>query len=336
MYNSGDKYNPTSQKMSRNHIATKPIYNIKSVSKMTGIPSVTLRAWERRYGFPSPERSDSGYRLYSDHEIAALNWLKMQTESGLSIGQAVKLLQDLMDRGESPLPTSTSRPAKIEESHPQSLEHLRDSLLDALVRINQPRSIQILETAFQLYPLETALMEIIQPALIEIGDRWHRGEITIATEHFSTNLCRTHLLSVLESTEEGPLDGQIIAACAPGEWHELGLLMVTLMLCRRGWNVIYLGANLGLHGFAQSLQDINPDMVLFSATSPETAARLGDLTGVLDQLPDPKPIIGLGGQAFLKKPSLINQLPGTFLGLRADIAVSQIERMLSHIHEGRN
>ncbi|HLF87636.1 MAG TPA: cobalamin B12-binding domain-containing protein, partial [Anaerolineales bacterium] len=122
-----------------------------------------------------------------------------------------------------------------------------------------------------------------------------------------------------------------VAACAPGEWHELGILTLTIMLRWRGWFVTYLGPNLSLERLHETLVQLKPQLLLFSANSTETAEQLVDLVDVLEHLPDPKPVIGLGGQAFLNNPTLTNKIPGTFMGPNADDAARQIERLLSRI-----
>ena len=70
----------------------RPIYTIRTVVQHTGITPATLRAWERRYGVLSPGRSDGGYRLYSERDIAMLQWLRRQVEGGVAISSAVALL----------------------------------------------------------------------------------------------------------------------------------------------------------------------------------------------------------------------------------------------------
>ena len=60
-----------------------PVFTIKTVVQETGIPPATLRAWERRYGVLSPGRSEGGYRLYSERDIAILRWLKRQVDAGV-------------------------------------------------------------------------------------------------------------------------------------------------------------------------------------------------------------------------------------------------------------
>jgi MerR family transcriptional regulator, light-induced transcriptional regulator len=305
-----------------------PIYNIKSVSEQTGIPPVTLRAWERRYGFPEPHRKKTGYRLYSEFDIAALNWLRLQTEAGLSIGQAVKLLNALIESGEHPLVKGLAV-KEIADQGFHRVEQVQPALVKALLNLDEGETHKIIQAAFSLFTVEEVLLEIIQPVLIEIGEKWHFGEISVATEHFATQLCRLYLMQALESTTELKKHGSIVAACAPGEWHELGILTLTTILRLRGWAVTYLGANLSLERFHEALESLKPQLLLFSATESEAALNLVSLVDVLNHLPDPRPIVGLGGQAFLDDPTLMNKIPGTFMGPNADDAVHQIELLLS-------
>ncbi|HLF89439.1 MAG TPA: MerR family transcriptional regulator, partial [Anaerolineales bacterium] len=190
-----------------------PIYNIKSVSEQTNIPPVTLRAWERRYGFPEPYRKDTGYRLYSEYDIAALNWLKMQTAGGLSIGQAIKLLNTLIESGEHPLVKGYAV-KEIAEQGFQNSEQVRPALVNALIHLDEQEAHKIIQAAFTMFPLETVLLEIIQPVMVTIGEHWHSGEISVATEHFATQLCRLYLMDALEATTQTTQKGSIVAACA--------------------------------------------------------------------------------------------------------------------------
>ena len=77
------------------HYSNEPVFNVKAIAHQTDVAAATLRAWERRYGIPSPPRTDSGYRLYSARDVAMIRWLKSQIENGMSISQAVQLLRSL-------------------------------------------------------------------------------------------------------------------------------------------------------------------------------------------------------------------------------------------------
>lgn len=308
-------------------LARQPIYNIRSVAEKTGISPETMRAWERRYGFPEPHRNEKGYRLYSKDEIAALQWLKGQTEAGMTIGQAIKLLRQLKASGQDPLAHSPED-IQVQTAQRQSLEYLRQRLSEALISLNEKDASRTIRIGFDQHPIDAVLLELIAPVMVEIGDLWHQGKIPVAIEHFSTQLCRSHLLQAMDRVPVSSPIGRIVTACAPGEWHELGLLMLTIMLRERSWDVTYLGPNMSLERFGEVLASLKPQLVLFSATTPSSAEALAGMIDVLESLPEPKPLIGLGGQAFQYDPTLANRIPGTYFGPGADDAIRQIENLL--------
>ena len=80
-----------------------PIYNLKAVVQETGIKPDTLRAWERRYGLPEPQRTASGHRLYTERDVATLKWLVARQDDGLTISRAVALWHELRRQGNDPL-----------------------------------------------------------------------------------------------------------------------------------------------------------------------------------------------------------------------------------------
>ena len=80
-----------------------PTYNLKAVVRETGLKPDTLRAWERRYGVPAPQRTDSGHRLYSQHDIDTLKWLLLRQNEGMSISRAIELWRRMEGDGLDPL-----------------------------------------------------------------------------------------------------------------------------------------------------------------------------------------------------------------------------------------
>jgi DNA-binding transcriptional MerR regulator len=72
-------------------LSKNPIYNLSAVLRETGLKADLVRAWERRYNLPNPQRSAGGHRLYSQYDIETLKWLKEKQAQGLSISNAVEL-----------------------------------------------------------------------------------------------------------------------------------------------------------------------------------------------------------------------------------------------------
>ena len=162
-----------------NHLggaADTPVYTIKTVVQQTGITPATLRAWERRYGVLSPGRSDGGYRLYSERDIAVLRWLKAQVEAGVAISSAVTLLELQHRAGEQPEQEilSASPTGREPAAGPRHAPAVIEELLGALLAFREGEAEAILAEAFALYPVESVAEDIIAPVLVEIGERWHR------------------------------------------------------------------------------------------------------------------------------------------------------------------
>ncbi len=308
-----------------------PLYNVKAVSRMLGLRPVTLRAWERRYGLPSPKRNRQGYRMYSEHDLRTLRWLKQQIDAGLNISRAVEYLAEMRSAGNDPL----SEVQVHQAAQPISLEQLCAHLEKALTSFDERTATESIRRAFALYAVEQVLMQVIQPALIHIGEAWHRDEIAIAVEHYASQFCLQHLMSMLASSTTAGHSGLILAACAPGEMHHIGLLMLVIMLRWRGWDVRYLGPALDLDRFVASLAPLRPKLILFSATRTESALRLLELNQLLNDFPPPKPIIVLGGQGFTGD-QLPNPLPGLILDAPADEAVGIIENIMKHGYPRRD
>ena len=112
----------------------EPLYNIGIVSRMTDIPENTMRAWERRYGFPQASRTGGGHRLYSEFEVQRLQWVKARVDEGMQISQAVRALQHLEEDGRLPeAPLITQRPAIYASEDSPTLEQFRERILESLL-----------------------------------------------------------------------------------------------------------------------------------------------------------------------------------------------------------
>ena len=318
-----------------------PIYNIKAVSRLVGLLPVTLRAWERRYGLPHPGRGEQGYRLYSEHDVRTLRWLKSQNESGLSIGRAVEYLNELRSSGYDPAAETVYAPARAVErlrlapvsssSGSPSLQNLHEEFLDALVHFEDRMALEVMRRAFAIYAVDQVLTQVVEPTLVTLGEAWHRGELPIAVEHYATQFCMQHLMSMMAAASPPSHAGVIVAACAPGEQHQVGILMLVVMLRWRGWDVKYLGPDLSLERLEEALQPLHPDILMFTANRMETAQSLIELPRIVANFPPPRPLILLGGQAFymfrLPQTVTTSYIQGSPLE-----TVEQIELLMAGIH----
>jgi methanogenic corrinoid protein MtbC1 len=267
-------------------VTNEPHFNIRAVERLTGVPAPTLRSWERRYGFPVPQRTITARRLYSEDQVRTIRWVREQTESGLSAAQAIEWAQ----HGGQPA-TADGRAAA------PSPETLVRAQVEATRRYDEQAVDAGLTTAFAHYPADRVLLEVITPALVEVGDLWARGEIPVAAEHFYSNVIRRRLLGLLAAQPAVTTRMTAVLACLPGEQHELGLLMLALFLRWAGVRVLYLGADLPVTDIVRLARTNNVDAICLSAGG---AADWTSLQEVADHLPidnDAAPRIYLGGAA---------------------------------------
>lgn len=293
--------------------------NIKAVSERTGIPLHTLRAWERRYGVPRPNRdAENRYRLYDEQDIADVLWMKRQVEAGVSPARASALLRQ--QRTAEPGPTPALLP----------IVSLREALYRALERRDQAAAEQVLNQAWSAFAPEQVLLEIIQPTLHQIGDNWQRNALSVEQEHFASNLIRQRLHALIQmQPPPRPNAPRLIAACAPEEQHDLGLLSFTLLARRHGWDVHYLGQRTPLaelHRIARHTRGI--------VISVSTVTGLASLVP-LWSAPLPAAPLLFGGDIFNLVPSLRTHMPGDYLGANGVDGVQQLETMRPHPPEWR-
>ena len=262
-------------------------YNIKAISTIVGILPGTIRAWERRYKMIEPIRNDAGHRLYSDDHVRTLKWLASKVNAGFTISQAVSLFEQTQSE---PVP-------KVNRDNENRITSLQEQLIEALVRFDERTAQHVMNEAFTIYTLDKVLIDLLAPTLVTIGQLWEQEKITTAHEHFSTSILRSRIGSIMHAYPHNGLLPKVIAVCAPGEWHELGLLIFTLYMRRKGFEVIYLGSSIKEDDIKVVIDTVKPRFLFMSCTMIENVSTALDLTkeimGEYDSL-----AVGLGGSAI--------------------------------------
>jgi MerR family transcriptional regulator, light-induced transcriptional regulator len=240
-------------------LPTKPVsgggLNIAAVARRTGVGEHTLRKWEQRYGVLRPTRTGGGQRRYSEDDVGRVQWLAARLTEGYRIGEASAMLR--ATGGEAPA----------------SAEDLREALLATASRSGKDGLGPLLDHAFTLYPLEQALREVIAPCLVDIGEGWERGELSVGEEHMTSAAIRARLERTL-AEPRGAVRGLAVLACGPSEQHELGLLMLACLLRADGWDVVYLGQCTPVADAVSIAVDRGAAVAAFSVTMPENAEAL--------------------------------------------------------------
>lgn len=310
-----------------------PTFNLKAVVQETGLKPDTLRAWERRYGLPQPERTAGGHRLYSQRDIDMLKWLIARQNEGLSISRAVDLWERVSAESQDPLiaiplpsqETADSRQILNLRDSGNALAHLRAEWLAACKSFDERRAEHIMAQAFALYPVEAVCAELLQKGIAAIGDGWYQGEVTVQQEHFASALAVRRLEALLAAAPVPTRPGRILAGCPAEENHTFGLLLIALALRRHGWEVVYLGANVPLPQLQATLASARPNLVVSSAQQLFTAATLLEMAELVyaERVP-----FAFGGAIFSATPGLAERIPGHFLGHEISQTPQAVEKLL--------
>lgn len=304
------------------------LFNLQAVLKETNLKPDVLRAWERRYGLPTPERTSGGHRLYSEYDIATIKWLRARQDEGLSISRAVELWMEIAESGrdplgtESPLIVAEEQPGEVEKSR---IDLLRSKWLSACLSFDALGAEDMINQAFALYPVETVCFDILQKGISEIGHMWFEGRVSVQQEHFATALAMRRIETLLSVTPRPTREKTILVGCPSGEWHHFPTLLLALLLRRKGLNVIYLGADTPLEAITEAADGIHPDLIVMAAQQLASAAAIRTAAVVFKQGGIP---MAYGGLIFNRIPELRGKIPAFYLGENLEMAVGRIELLL--------
>jgi DNA-binding transcriptional MerR regulator len=262
---------------------------IGELSRRSGVSPELLRAWEQRYGLLRPARSDGGFRLYSADDERRIAVMRSHLGRGLSAAEAARLT---LDEEHAPAATSAT----------PMLERTAGELRSALDALDEGAAQAALDRLLSGFSTEAVLRDVVLTYLRELGERWERGEASVAQEHFASQILRGRLLGLARGWDRGAGPRALIA-CMPGELHDLGLIVFGLALRDRGWRITFLGPDVPLDTLAATAAALRPAAVVVSATVPE---RFASARGALRRLARSAPlwIAGAGAGAGIGVPVL--------------------------------
>jgi MerR family transcriptional regulator, light-induced transcriptional regulator len=240
-----------------------PAIRIGEFSKRSGVSPELLRAWERRYGLLQPTRSTGGLRLYSLDDLERVRRMRQHLADGFAAAEAAALVSRPAPRGDAAAPAAAAR-----------------ELAEALDAFDEPRAQAALDTLLAAATVDALLTEAVLPYLRDLGDRWQRGDASIAQEHFSSSILRGRLLGLARGWGRG-LGPLALLACVPQERHDLGLIAFGLALHARGWRIAYLGADTPLETIDGAARSLAPAVVVLGAA---TEDRVDAIAGELQEL----------------------------------------------------
>ncbi len=286
------------------------LYPIRTVSRVTGVNAVTLRAWERRYGLIQPQRTDSGHRVYTDGQIDEIRHILELIDGGMSIGQVGHYLE-------------AESASRATDKHADAWESLRRRLVTAVQAFDEQRVDDIYNEAMALYSVDIVTTRLIVPVLLELGRRWQERTGTVAEEHFFSGHLRNKLGARIHHHARRSSGPRLILACLEGEHHEIGCLLFALSALDRGFGLVYLGANVPI-GDLPGVQSKTRSggIVLAGATEPGGYDLSTALTGLVAQVDVP---VFIGGRVCSPARDAIERSGAIVLGCDLPPAMKAIE-----------
>jgi MerR family transcriptional regulator, light-induced transcriptional regulator len=244
---------------------SRPItVSIAAVERDTGISKDTLRVWERRYGFPTPDRDEFGERAYALDQVEKLRLLKKLMDAGHRPGKIVAYNMDELQRlteGIAPQPERTSSAGEVQDlrlymelvkSH--EVEELRRALSQVLMRNG----------------LAKFVVDVVAPLNQMVGDAWMRGYFEIFEEHMYTETIQVVLRNAINTIPEpqGHMKvPRVLLTTFPQEPHGLGLLMAEAVFALEGCKCMSLGTQTPIWDIVLAAQAQRADIVALSFTA---------------------------------------------------------------------
>lgn len=229
-----------------------------------------MRAWERRYGLLRPSRSPGGFRLYSSDDETIVRAMLAEIDRGYPPSQAAKIALARSQTREPQPGTDQPDPAGIpgRTDGPGRLESLRTELSEALRRYEGGRAQELFDVILAEFSLNAVLRDVVLRCLSDIGDAWARGDMTVAEEHFASQLLRERLLALARDWDRGR-GPRALLACPSGERHDIGLICFGIVLSRNGWRITFLGPDTPISALTGAVTALEPDLIVLSATLEE-------------------------------------------------------------------
>jgi MerR family transcriptional regulator, light-induced transcriptional regulator len=231
------------------------------LAQRTGVSPELLRAWEQRYGLLHPSRSEGGFRLYSDDDERRVRLTTDLIANGLSAAEAAR----------QALEADVSTPPPVDGV---LVGELAGRLRESLDAMDAEVAHLVFDRLLASLSVTTVLGEVVLPYLRELGDRWATGDVSVAQEHFASNLIRGRLLGLARGwgAGEGP---NVLLACPPGEAHDLALIVFGIEVARRGWRVTFLGADTPMATIEETVRRLRPALVVLAVSDPARIREQG-------------------------------------------------------------
>ncbi len=289
------------------------VFPIRTVSTLTGVNAITLRAWERRYGLVKPIRTAGGHRVYTRADIDSIHGILAMLENGVAIG-----------RVRDALPV---RPTAEKRGRDKgNWERYREQMAAAIAQFDEGRLEELYNELLSLHSMDQVTRDALMPMLRMLGERWQTAVGAIAEEHFLGIFLRNKLGARFHHRGPGATGPKLVLACLPGELHEIGILLFSLAAHDHGFRLVLLGADMPLAelGYAARRSQANA-IVLSSSAEPKPAVFESELPNLVREAGVP---VFVGGPASVRHRDDIVAAQAEPLGSDIAVALRRIADLL--------
>ncbi|MBU1100790.1 MAG: MerR family transcriptional regulator [Bacteroidetes bacterium] len=267
-------------------------YTIKSISNLSGLSELVIRAWETRYHVVTPDRTKGNRRLYSEEDLEKLSLLKKITDNGHRIGSIATLDLEQLQRIRNKQEFND-----LSEVKGRTLDLLPQSLIDCIEAIKEfdgKKLENILMDASLLLSQPKLIESFILPLMGKVGIFWREGILRVSHEHFASTIIRKFLLTLSDGYNINSNAPKLIVTTSQGQYHEVGALIGSAYAASDGWKVIYLGASLPAEEIAFVLNETEASAVLLNFIYPHDDPSIRSEMNKLRELVGAIPVIVTG------------------------------------------
>ncbi len=250
-----------------------PTFNIAAVERDTGLSKDVLRVWERRYGFPKPERDANGERCYPAEQVERLRQIKRLMDQGHRPGKLLALPDEELNQ-------LAPRRAAVHRRGPETLPADLAELLSLLRQHDVAAYQQALQQRLIRQGLQSFVQDTVAPLAEQVGTAWEQGRFEVFEEHLFTELTKRLLRQAIATLPTGRTP-RLLLTTVPSEEHVLGLLMVEALLALEGVECIPMGTQMPLLDIAKAAEAHAADIVALSFS---VAFPVRQVPGLLQQL----------------------------------------------------
>jgi len=296
------------------------LFPIRTVSELTGVNSITLRAWESRYGLIEPIRKASGHRLYTQEHIDLINRVVGLLDRGMRIGQIKAEVLAGSESGDD----SDSGSADERQNY---WRRYINGMIAAIIRFDEHALERTYSDALSHYPVRLVTEKLLTPVLKEIGERWASAQGSVAEEHFFGFYLRNKLGARFHHRAQSQTGPKLLMACLPGDLHEIGLLLFALEACDHGFQTILLGANMPLDELPDAVKKTASEALVLSGTiEPGGEVISRSLPRLVENLDVP---VFVGGNVVASNFDELKKSGVLLIGTDIDMGIKQIKKHLN-------